>query len=307
MEHRKSRMGPTWAPLVIGMGYAVASFLPRGLSPDQVYFQSPFMFTVFAGLTIAYACRPVMARIPWSRGAALTVIVFLLTGVGPLGDWLTAALLKRMDLVSFPLNLPHSPMGIILGALTGGALMTWLYRLEPGEITLAELMKRVRHGAGGVSVGRLALLTAVAAAIPFLTAWGDALWLEQGTGMYTGLVHPNAWLRLEGVLGREGGLAGWVGGGVFLLALWFRGALLVLPLVPVALALRGRWYHLTVVHGLLIFVLAEFAPLMVDQPFPSGGWLIARTLLGLGRSFAIGAAVTAGIRMKLLPPPPHKQ
>ena len=79
--------------------------------------------------------------------------------------------------------------------------------------------------------------------------------------------------------------------------LWLREFVRVAPLLPVALTLRGRWVQLTVVHGLLLFVISDFAPLMVDQPYPSASWLLARTGLGLARSFFIGGVMAALLRM----------
>ena len=92
-----------------------------------------------------------------------------------------------------------------------------------------------------------------------------------------------------------------------LVLLWLRAVLMVVPLLPIAMALRGSWAQLTVVFTVLLFVVGEFAPLMVDQPYPSLRWLLLRTALGLGRSVVLGALTAAlygAIRRGAEPPGP---
>ena len=91
-----------WAPLMVGVGYGVASFLPGGLSRQDLYWQSPLMFTVFSGLAIAYTCRPVLSKIPWSRESVLLIALLLLGGIGPLGEWRCPGFWRGF-------GWPHSP------------------------------------------------------------------------------------------------------------------------------------------------------------------------------------------------------
>ncbi|MDH5753497.1 MAG: hypothetical protein OEZ59_13895 [Deltaproteobacteria bacterium] len=308
MTQHQDRLEPggwrQYGPLLVALGYGLAFHLPQGASGLGLYWQSPLMFSILAGLVMALTCRPVLSRIPWSRGSALLVGALLLLGAGLPADWLAAWLLEAGRLASFPLNMRKDPSGALLGALVAAALMAWVYRPARGPVTLDDLWRRIRSGAMASRLARLAALGALAVVVQLLVAWADARWEEGGESIYIRLVHPNPWLRLEGILERGGDPGadpgGFSGALLFCAVLWLRGMLAVLPLLPVSLALKGRWSQLALVYASLLFVLGEFAPLMMDQPYPSGGWLIARTGLGLFRSAVLGGAMAALIR---LPPP----
>ncbi len=281
--------------LVIGVSYGLAQYLPQDPSFGFLYLQSPFFFASLGGIAIAFACRPVLSRIQWTRFTALGVAVALLAGIGPLGEWVISWAMAQARLAAFPLHLPESATPLLLSAVVASVFMALFFRKAGGDIDARELWARVRLHPLPVRAGRLALLVTGALGLRLLAAWGDAL-LEAGTAaFYFPLVEPNPWLRLEG-LWQTAGLPGAgdnLGGApAYLALLWLRHLAAVAPLIPLALTIRGSWLQLTLVFGMLLFVLGEFAPLMVNQPFPSLGWLVARTALGLVHAFAI-AALTA--------------
>ena len=281
--------------LIIGAAYGLAQHIPQDPSFGFLYLQSPFFFASLGGIAIAFACRPVLSRILWTRYAALGVAVALLAGIGPFAEWVTSWAMVQLRLAAFPLHLPESALPLLLSAVVASAFMALFFRKTGGDIDARELWARVRLQPLQSRAGRLALLVTGALGLRLLAAWGDAL-LETGTAaFYYPLVVPNPWLRLEGLWQASGhpgigdNLAGVL---AFLALLWLRQLAAVAPLIPLALTIRGSWLQLTLVFGMLLFVLGEFAPLMVNQPFPSLGWLVARTALGLVHAFAI-AALTA--------------
>ena len=69
-----------------------------------------------------------------------------------------------------------------------------------------------------------------------------------------------------------------------------RALALFLPLMPIALAVRGSWLQIAAVFSLLLFIVGDFAPLIMDQPYPSTRWLLARTALGAVEALLLGAA-----------------
>jgi hypothetical protein len=281
--------GMLFGPLLVGVAYGLVQALVPDFSLNFLYIQSPFVFTALSGVAIAFACRPVLLRIEWSRPTAMVLGMALVAGVGPLGDWVVSTLVVAGGLGAFPLNLPESGLALLLGALVAGAMMGWLFRPPGGLLDARELWARWRFHSWGRRLGCLALLAAAAVVLWIVTAVLDARQEEAATSLYVPLVEPNYWLRMQGLwMVRTGAAAG--GAISALLALlWLRAVLMLLPLVPVALAVRGSWLQLTVVFTVLLFVLGEFAPLMVDQPYPSLRWLLLRTGLGLGRGVVLGA------------------
>ena len=211
-------------------------------------------------------------------------------------------LLEGFRLASFPLNLPLSPASLISGVIAGTLLMAWLFATPNGRIDLRELWTRLVYPPLGKRVGAWLLLGGVYVLVRLLAGWVDTQLQVRFDTLQLGLIHPNPWLRMEGVLGRTSLPAGGPGVVLFVLVLWFRGLLLVAPLIPISRALRGHFGQLMMVHTLLIFTLAEFAPLMVDQPYPSGGWLVARTIVGLARAAIMGAAVAWAFGLAPLAP-----
>ena len=83
------------------------------------------------------------------------------------------------------------------------------------------------------------------------------------------------------------GPAGWA---VLLAFEWLRGLALFLPLLPVALALRARWFQHTTVFALLFFIVGDFAPLLSEQPFTSLPGLLAVNGLAAARALLLGGA-----------------
>lgn len=294
-----------FGPIVVALGYALARHLPGGLSLDDLYWQSPFAFTALSGLAIAYACRPVLSRIQWTRPVAFAVGLALLAGLGPPGDWLLAAGQVLAGVGTFPFRLARSPLPLLAGVLVAAALMAVCYRPPGGRVDAAALRDSLRSRLPARWTLHLALLAALAVVLWLLPAWLDARWEERATDYYVPLVYPNPWLRLEGLWGRDTPPAGPLGAGLLLVLLWARGALAVGALLPVAALLRGSWPQLTLVFALLLFVVGEFAPLMVDQPYPSAAWLMLRTALALARAAVLGGAVAAFLgRRRAAPSPP---
>ncbi len=282
----------TWfAPLLVGLAYGLAqSAFPSGRL-DFFYWQSPFFFAVLAGVAIAFGCRPVLSRIGWTRPAAAGVGIALLAGIGPLGDWAAAALVVQAGLGAFPLHLPASGWPLLTSALAAGGVMALLFRPGGGELGAAELWERLGFEPLALRLARLAALGLFAVTLSLAVAWWDARQEETATALYVPLVAANPWLRLEGLWLNEG-----AGAAALLLAIrWLRALALLAPLVPIALVVRGSFLQLTLVFMLLLFVLGEFAPLMMDQPYPSLQWLFARTGLGLARALVLGAAVTLAV------------
>jgi len=284
--------GMLFGPLLVGIAYGLVQALVPNFALNFLYLQSPFVFSALSGVAIAFACRPVLLRIEWTRGTAMVIGVALVAGVGPLGDWIVSTLVVALGLGAFPLSLPESGLSLAAGALVAGVLMGALFRTAGGSLDARELWARWRFFPWRRRLGRYAGISAAAVVLWVLLAALDAHHEEGAIALYVPLVEPNYWLRMQG-LWMRGGLRGPLADAALLGLLWLRALLLIAPLLPIALALRGRWVQLTVVFTVLLFVLGEFAPLMADQPYPSLRWLLLRTALGLGRSLALGALTAA--------------
>jgi len=281
-----------FGPLTVGVAYGLVQALVPRFTLDFLYIQSPFMFTALSGVAIAFACRPVLMRIEWTRGVAMALGAALVAGVGPLGDWVVSTLIAGAGLAAFPLNLPPSGLSLLCGALAAGLLMGWLFRPAGGALDARELWVRWRFHPWAHRLGRLALVAAAAVALWIVVAAVDAHQEATARSLYVPLVEPNYWLRLQGLWLDRAGLAALGSVVALLVLLWLRAVVLLLPLLPIAMAIRGSWVQLTVVFSLLLFVLGEFAPLMVDQPYPSLGWLLLRTGLGLARAVLVALLFT---------------
>lgn len=311
MEAPRSRQGgmftgTVFAPILVGAAYALARNLPGGWLFEDLYLQSPLALSFFSGLIISFACRPVLQRMPWTRGTAMGLGLAVLLGAGPVADWCLARLIALVGIGPFPYILPRSILPDLLAAVAAAAMMALLFRPQGGEIGLASLRARVRVRPPAYWLLRLSLLSSVAVALWLITGWLDWLAAAPGPRAFTPLVSPNLWTQITGRGFEAGGFAaGGIGEdgaaalvakGAALLALHgLRALALFLPLVPIALVLRGSWVQITIVFVLLLFIVGDFAPLIMDQPYPSTRWLLGRTALG-----AVRALVLAGVAARLI-------
>jgi hypothetical protein len=117
------------APILVGLGYAAARTVAAGLAWPGLYAQSPFALAFFSGLLIAFAWRPVLLRVPWSRSVALALVAAVLLGTGPLGDWALARLVAAFHLAPFPYVLPRSVVPELAGLAAAAALLVLLFRI----------------------------------------------------------------------------------------------------------------------------------------------------------------------------------
>lgn len=301
-----------FAPLLIGVASAFAQFAFADPGLNFVYLQSPFFFTALAGIAVAFACRPALARIPWSRRTAIGLALCLLAAIGPLGDWAAAGLLALLGLAVMPLNLPASPLPMLAGVAVAGVLMGVFFRPRGGEIDGRALWERFGFVSPWRRAGRAALLALGIVGLRLLIARVDAGLEDSAESLYIPLVEPNYWLRIEGLWQAHPPFAGAVAVGLLGAVLWLRALLVVAALLPFALAIRGSRFQLILVFAILVFVVGEFAPLIPDQPFPSLGWLTARVGLGLFVSALVGMGMVAGFGVvrgegEAAPGPPGSQ
>lgn len=293
-KNRKSQ-GPVWVqfgPILIALAYALVQYLLQDSSLDIFYWQSPFLFTVLSGVAIAYACRPVLSRIRWTRIAAFWVAFGLMVGTGTFADLWIAWLMEVAGLVPLPISLPVSPLALLGGVWVAAWMMVYFYRLEEGDIDMRNLYVRYRKRPAWVRRYGVALLSLAAVGLWVGSGALDVWWKSLSEAYYIPLVYPNPWLRVHEIFTRSMEPSGAWGGWLYFGLLWLRGVMTVAPLVPVALTLEGSRFQLTLVFTMLLFVLGEFAPLMVDQPYPSGLWLVERTALGLVRTALLGLGMT---------------
>lgn len=298
--------GMLFGPLLVGVAYGlVLSLVPEG-RVDFLYIQSPFVFTALSGVAMAFACRPVLLRIDWTRRVAMGLGVALVAGIGPLGDWIVSSLVAAAGLGAFPLNLPTSGLALLLGAAAAGLLMGRLFRPHDGSLDAPELWARWRFHPWPHRLWRLGLIALASVVLWLAAAAVDAHLEESATTLYVPLVEPNYWLRMQGLLTVREGPAALLAVAALVALLALRSVLMIVPLLPIAMAVRGSWAQLTLVFTVLLFVLGEFAPLMVDQPYPSLRWLLLRTGLGLGRAAVLGALTAAlyGV-IRRAPEPPE--
>ena len=95
---RRIISGAFLAPILVGAAYALVRGLPGGRLGEEIYLQSPLTLSFFSGLIMAYACRPVLLRIPWSRPVAICLALSILLGLGPVAGWCLARLIELLDL-----------------------------------------------------------------------------------------------------------------------------------------------------------------------------------------------------------------
>ena len=174
--------------------------------------------------------------------------------------------------------------------------MGLMFRPHGGEIGWRGLGSRFRFQGWGNRLRKLALLGLGVVAMWLAVAWVDARLEESATQLYVPILEPfepNYWLRLQGVWQRQGAPSGAVGTAMLLAVIWLRAVLMIAPLLPIALAIRGSRMQLTLVFTIILFVLGEFAPLLRDPIFSSLNWLMIRIALGLGRSVLVAFSVVA--------------
>ncbi|MEE8395842.1 MAG: hypothetical protein V3S29_07285 [bacterium] len=301
--HRKSFTGSLGAPALVGVAYALARTIPPGAASGgpTLSLQGPFLLAVLSGALIALGCRPVLSRVPWSRGAAVGLGLALLLGVGPAADWALARGVGWAGLAVAQYDPPGWAATEILGAVAAAGLMGLLFRYRGGAIGAASIWARLGLRSRWRWCGRVALLAGGAVALWLVLGWADSMLVAGAGGRAAPLVNANPWLRLAAALtpypgaGSNGALppaagAGWGLATALLGLTWLRALAMILPLALLALAIRGAWWQLTFVFGVLLFVVGDFAPLMLDQPYTSTQWLLQRTALGLARAAALGGA-----------------
>ncbi|MEE8434368.1 MAG: hypothetical protein V3S64_06225 [bacterium] len=284
------------APPAIGLASALGHLAVQSPQQDIFYWFGPLMSFSLAGMAIALACRPVLAKLPWRRSVAIALGLGLVVGIGTPGDWIAAWLLNAAGVSGFPMSLPRSGVGLATGAVIMGVLMGLMFRPHGGEIDWRGLGSRFRFHGWGNRLGKLALLGLGVAALWLAVAWVDALLEEDTTRNYLSIlepIEPNYWYRLQGVWQRQSATSGAGGAAILLAVIWLRAVLLTAPLLPIALAIRGSRLQLTLVFTILLFVLGEFAPLLRDPAFSSLNWLLLRIALGLARSAVVALAVVA--------------
>lgn len=290
-------------PIATGIGYAAAKALGKGAGWGGFYWQSPVMFSFLAGLLIALGLRPILTRVPWQRGAAFGLVLVGMLAIGPAGDWCEARLLAWSGLLGYPYDLPASALPELLGALAAAGLLAWLYRPSGGTIGLANLRIRLARLTWVQWLVRLSLLGIAAVTVAGAAGSLDALLSRQFA--LPPMDPANPWLRLwtlgtatvsaNGAAGGVSAVSHGAGGtgALMVVALgWLRGLALILPLVPIALVLRGTRTQIALVFTLVLFIIGEFAPLMENQPYPSASWLLVRVGFAVVGAAAIGT-VTA--------------
>jgi hypothetical protein len=292
--------GTVLAPLMAGAAYAAAHNLPGEWLGSGAYLQSPLTLSFFSGLIIAFACRPVLLRIPWSRGVALILVLAILLGGGPAAGWCLAWLIDLLGLAPFPYILPRSILPNVLGALAIGGVMVVMFRPGGGDVDLASLRARLKQRTAGSWAMRLAAMAGLAVVLWLVAGWIEALWAGTHPRNFTPVITPNLWIQVTSGGFEPGGAtmatveAGGVAAiarGVSLLGLYaLRALTLFLPLVPISLVLRGKWLQITAVFVLLLFIVGDFAPLIMDQPYPSTRWLLLRTATGAIQALLLGGA-----------------
>ena len=301
------------APLLVGAAYGLGKTLPAGWGAVTLRWPSPFTVAFLSGVLIAFACRPVLSRVPWSRGMAMGMGLAFLVCLGGLPDWAVAALAEGMGIAAFPYDMPRAPGFDLVGIAAAAVAMGLLFRPRGGWIDAANLRARLRMRPLGAWAGRIALLAAGATLLSLLLGWADGLISASGTFRLAPLVSPNPWLKVLAGLGSAGPAGNgavpeplpWGIAGSLLLAAfyWLRGVLLFLPLVAIALVVRAKQAQMALVFSLLLFILGEFVPLMQDQPYVSTDWLILRTAQGALRAAILGTAAALLITQPVPPAP----
>lgn len=282
-------------PLLTGVGFAVGRAIGKGPDWGGLYWQSPFTFAFLSGVMISLALRPLLVRVAWRRDGAALMALAVLLGMGPVAAWCRWWLGAAAGWAGMPFTVPPTMVPELLGDLLAAGLMGWLFRPRSGTIdprNVAARWRRMRPRGGWG--WRVAALGTTAVAIHLAVGGLDA-WAQRRFPLEP-LLAVNPWLRLTAAEG-----SGAAGG---LLALgWLHGAVRTLPLLGVALVVRGTRLQTTLLYGMLLFVVGEFAPLVEQQPFPSPNWLALRVVLGALHAGLLGWAAARLVGEGPLVPP----
>jgi hypothetical protein len=282
-------------PLVVAIGFAVGRTLGDAEAWFPLSWPSPLTLSLLAGLLLAFALRPVMTRLPWSRPTGALLGLALLVCLGPAADWPLHWLLDALGLQTLPPGSAHAAGFELAGALVAAMLIGLVYAQPIGGITPANLWARLGVRGRGYWLGRLAVLAALAVLVRLLVGWLDAAWWMGADTARAPLLAPNGWALLH---------MAWAGGSgpvaLLLGGLWLRALVTFLPLLAIPLVLRAKVSQYLMVFAILLFVLGEFAPLMLDQPYFSGTWLGLRVAMGLLVSIVLGGAMAWAFRDRSL-------
>jgi len=276
-------------PFLAALGYAAAKEWGSGGGTSGLYWQSPAMFSFFAGLLVALGLRPVLTRVPWTRGTAFALTWLCLLAIGPASAWSEAALLERLGWLAFPYALRREPFPDLLAAWVAAGILAWLYRPRGGDIGWASLSKRLSRSVPAQWLSRLAFAGLAVSLVSLIQGLADGLLARSGWMQPLDPVNP--WLRLVMAIAEGGaGSPDWPAAPGVLAVDWLRGTVSALPMLAIALVIRGSRPQMALVFGLIWFIVAEFAPLIEDQPFPSQTWLTLRAALDAAGAAAIGLA-----------------
>ena len=297
---RQGMAGFLFAPLVVGLGYGAvrAMYIGRSLTIDP---QGPFMTSLFAGVLLTLALRPVLSRLPWSREAALALALSILAGVGLLGEWCAAWIAAQIGAAPFPMGFPGQVGDELLGVIVAGFIMAMLFRPQSGTLDFGALRLRLAIHTPRDWLNRLVVLIWGVMLVWLVLGWAESALGTAGLLPDGSLSARNFWLELTGQvpahsMNGNGESESGTGSALLLLLVYMlRAAVLVIPLVPIALAVRGESWQLLMLFGLLLFIVGEFVPLMHDQPFSSTPWLLARTALGAIRAGLLAGLVVATV------------
>ncbi len=273
-------------PLVVAVGFAVGRTMGDTASWFPLSWPSPITLSLLAGLLLAFALRPVMTRLPWARPTGALLGLALLVCLGPTADWPMHWLLDALGLQALPPGSGHGAGFNLAGALVAAMLIGLMYAQPIGGITPANLWARLGLHGRGYWLGRLAALAGFAVLVRLLVGWLDATGWVGTDAARAPLLTTNGWGLLH---------AAWTGGAgpvaLLLGGLWLRALVSFLPLLAVPLVLRASVSQYLLVYAILLFVVGEFAPLMLDQPYFSGTWLALRVAVGLLSSVVLGGAM----------------
>ena len=134
---------------------------------------SPLTLSLLAGLLLAFALRPVMTRLPWSRSTGALLGLALLVCLGPAADWPLHWLLDALDLQPLAPGSARAAGFELAGALVAAMLIGLVYAQPIGGITPANLWARLGLRGHGFWLGRLAALGAFTVVVHLLVGWVD--------------------------------------------------------------------------------------------------------------------------------------
>lgn len=268
------------APIGVGLVYAFARESSAEWGWPEIYWQGPFMFAFLGGILIGFAFRPLLSRVNWDRPTAFGAGLLLILGLGPWASQALALISQGLGATGFPVGASGEMRQEFFAALAAATLMALMYPPKKGNITLANLKERA---AKKPLTQWLPVLSALSLAA--VVVWLAFSGLDTFThGFSQGRVFsPNSWNEITDTLKNN-----LLEGLVLMLFFWVRGLIMfsVLGLLP--LVIKGPPNKTILMYALLIFVLKDFVPLMMNQPYPSVSWLTARTVMSLLEAAALG-------------------